>query len=606
MAMKPVANSEYTSSPKERLEQNLARIEELSQRLVSTLAQKPSTPTALNGPEPNLFAKAAEAVCADWLQNPARIIEQQTQYWSKTVTHFVEAQQALASGKFTAPPLKDGAKSERRFANPLWDSHPYFNFIKEQYFINANALRDSVRDLQGLDDIEHRRITFFADQIADMFAPTNFLATNPDALEKAIDTEGQSLVTGLENLVRDLEAHQGELVIRLADDTAFSLGENVATAPGEVVFRNHMMELIQFSPTTETVHQTPLVLFPPWINKFYILDLKPANSLIRWIVDQGYTLFVVSWINPDQSYADTGIDDYVQDGYLTAIEKVNEICGTKQMNAIGYCIAGTTLALTLALLKKRGEKPIRSATFFTTLTDFSDQGEFTPFLQDDFVGGIEEEISKSGFLPSFVMSRTFSFLRANDLVYGPAIRSYMMGETPPAFDLLFWNGDATNLPGRMAKEYLRGLCQRNEFAQGGIELMGEKLHIKDVDIPLFAIATETDHIAAPQDSYRGIQQMGSRSKQFLLGGSGHIAGIVNPPIKNKYGFRTGAKLSLPFAEWSEACERIDGSWWPHWETWLGRRSGKKVPARHIGDSGHFGICPAPGEYVRIKAAEQYQ
>ncbi len=611
MATKPVSRSETSAAsqaatPKERLEENLAHIEELSQRLVSALAHKPKTPPALNGPEPDVFTKAAGAYWNEWLQNPARIIEQQTQYWSKTLTHFVEAQQALASGKLAAPPPKPSTRTERRFSNPLWDSHPYFSFVKQQYLINSDAMRDAVDSLQGLDEVQHRRIRFFADQVADMLAPTNFLATNPDALERAIQTEGESLVRGLENLVRDLEAHHGELVIRLADDRAFKIGENIATAPGEVVYRNEMMELIQFRPSTENVHETPLILFPPWINKYYILDLKPTNSLIRWIVDQGYTLFVVSWVNPDKSYSNKGLEDYVQDGYLTAIDKVNEICGTQQANAIGYCIAGTTLALTLALLKKRGLKPIKSATFFTTLTDFEDQGEFTPFLQDDFVDGIEEEVTANGLLPSFVMSRTFSYLRANDLVYGPAIRSYMMGETPPAFDLLFWNGDGTNLPGKMALEYLRGLCQRNGFVKGGFPLLGEQLHIKDVDLPVFAIATETDHIARAADSFRGIQYMGSRSKQFVLGGSGHIAGIVNPPHKNKYGFKTGAKLSLPFQEWSKASKQYDGSWWPHWETWLGKRSGKQIPARNIGETGFSSLSAAPGEYVRLRAAERYQ
>ena len=611
MATKPVPDAKNSSAsdaatPKERLEENLARIEELSQRMVAALAHKPQGSASINAPEPDVFTKAAGAYWSKWLQNPANIIEQQTQYWSKTLTHFVEAQQALASGKFTAPPQKQSGSEERRFTNPLWDSHPYFNFVKQQYLINADAIRAAVDGLQGLDDVEHQRIRFVADQIADMLAPTNFLATNPDALEKAIATEGESLVRGLENLVRDLEANHGELVIRLADDTAFQVGENIASTPGQVVYRNHMMELIQFSPTTETVRETPLLLFPPWINKFYILDLKPANSFIRWVVDQGYTLFVVSWINPDKSYSGTGLDDYVQDGYLTALDKVNEICGTKQTNAIGYCIAGTTLALTLALLKKRGQKPVKSATFLTTLTDFSDQGEFTPFLQDDFMDGIEDVVTQVGMLPSFIMSRTFSFLRANDLFYGPAIRSYMMGETPPAFDLLYWNGDGTNLPGRMALDYLRGLCQRNEFVDGGFELLGERLHIKDVDIPLFAVATEADHIARARDSFRGIQQMGARSKQFLLGGAGHIAGIVNPPHKNKYGFKTGGKLSLPFEAWKAASTEHDGSWWPHWETWLARRSGKKIPARKIGETGHKGLCAAPGDYVRLRAAEQYQ
>ena len=275
---------------------------------------------------------------------------------------------------------------------------------------------------------------------------------------------------GLENLIADLEANNGELVVRLADDRAFELGENIATAPGEVVYRNRMMELIQYSPSTEQVHTTPLIIFPPWINKFYIMDLKPQNSLIRWIVDQGYTLFVVSWVNPDETYAEVGLEEYVEEGFLTAIREVKAITGQRTVNAVGYCIAGTTLHLTLALMAKRGDKSVKSATFFTALTDFSDQGEFTPFLQDDFIDGIEHEVAEQGVLRSFVMGRTMSFLRSIDLVYQPAVRSYMMGETPPAFDLLYWNGDGSNLPARMTVQYLRGLCQRNEFVGDGFEL----------------------------------------------------------------------------------------------------------------------------------------
>lgn len=587
-----------------RLEENIQRIEDLSQRLVASLTNRKHTPPALNGPETALYAKAGQAYWQEMVQNPAKLIEHQVQYWGKTMQHFADAQQALARGQLKAP--ENPGRKDKRFANPLWDTHPYFNFIKQQYLINADTVLQAVENIEDLDDLEKQRLRFFAGQITNMFSPTNFLATNPDALEKAVATEGESLVLGLENLVSDLEANNGELIVRLADESAFEIGGNIATAKGEVVYRNRMMELIQYSPTTETVHETPIVLFPPWINKFYILDLKEKNSLIRWITDQGYTLFVVSWINPDHSYADIGLEEYIEEGYLTAMNIAREICDTKQVNAIGYCIAGTTLSLTLALLKKRGEKLIKSATFFTALTDFSDQGEFTPFLQNDFVDGIEEEIDQEGILPSFIMARTFSFLRSNDLIYGPAIKSYMMGETPPAFDLLYWNGDGANLPGKMTKQYLRGLCQRNEFSEGTFEILGETLGVKDVDVPVMSIATETDHIAAARDVYRGVQKMGSRSKTFVLGQSGHIAGIVNPPSKNKYGHFTNSDLSGDFDSWRSDAEHHAGSWWPLWEAWLKKRSGKKVPARTPGDSKYPSLTPAPGTYVRLKAAKQNQ
>ena len=432
----------------------------------------------------------------------------------------------------------------------------------------------------------------------ELFSPTNFFATNPDALERAVETDGESLVQGLENLVRDIEAHGGELLPTLADPDAFQVGGNIATTEGSVVYRNRMMELIQYAPKTETVHKTPLIIFPPWINKFYIMDLKPQNSLIKWIVEQGYTLFVVSWKNPDDHYADVGIEDYVEDGYLTAFEEVKAICGEKEVNAIGYCIAGTTLNLTLALMKKRGDKSVKSAPFFTTLTDFGEQGEFTPFLQDDFVDAIERQVDQDGILDSYFMSRTFSFLRSKDLIYGPAVRSYMMGEAPPAFDLLYWNGDSTNLPGKMAKQYLRGLCQGNGFAsEDGFELFGETLRLKDVTIPVCAVACETDHIAAWKDSFRGVVGMGSRSKTFILSESGHIAGIVNPPSKNKYGHYTNSKVTGAADDWLKKADYTKGSWWPLWEEWLAGRSGKQVAAREPGAGGRDILAPAPGTYV---------
>lgn len=587
-----------------QLEANMARIEELQQRLVSALTKKRPIPNALNGPEASLYAKAGQAYWQEALQNPAKLIEQQVHYWGKTMQHFAEAQKAFAAGKMEAP--ENTGRKDRRFSNPLWDTHPYFNFIKQQYQINGDAIRDAVESIEDLDPTEKKRLRYFAQQITDMMAPTNFFATNPDALEKAIETDGESLVKGLENLVADVEANNGELIVRLVDESAFEVGGNIATAKGEVVYRNRMMELIQYAPSTEQVHETPIILFPPWINKFYILDLKEKNSLIRWIVDQGYTLFVVSWINPDEAYADIGLEEYIEEGYLTAMNVAREICGTEQVNAIGYCIAGTTLSLTLSLLKKRKQKLVKSATFFTTLTDFAEQGEFTPFLQNDFVDGIEEEINNTGILSSFIMARTFSFLRSNDLIYGPAIKSYMMGETPPAFDLLYWNGDGANLPGKMTMQYLRGLCQRNEFANGKFEMFGETLSIKDVDVPLMSVATETDHIAAACDVYRGVQKMGSKSKQYILGGSGHIAGIVNPPSKVKYGYSTHDDLGLGFEDWKNAAAQHEGSWWPHWEAWLKKRSGKKTKARVPGDSSYKSLAPAPGTYVQIKAVKQKQ
>ncbi|KCV81486.1 poly(3-hydroxyalkanoate) polymerase [Actibacterium atlanticum] len=541
--------------------------------------------------------RASSAYINELMQHPSKVFEQQVTYWGKALQNFIEAQEALASGKLAAPDVEDDT-NDPRFRHELWNSHPFFNYIKRQYLNTAEATRKAIDAVEGLSDKDRERIEFFTGQIVDMMAPTNFLATNPEALTRAVETEGASLVKGLENLVADIEENRGDLLVTLADKQAFKVGENLATTPGEVVFRNRMFELIQYTPTTEQVYSTPLIIFPPWINKFYVMDLKEKNSLIKWIVDQGFTLFVVSWVNPDESYADVGMDNYVEEGYLTAINEVKKITGQKKVNVTGYCIAGTTLSLTLGLMEKRGDKSVRSATFFTTLTDFSNQGEVGVFLDEDFVGGIEREVSESGYLDKFFMSRTFSFMRSNDLIYGPAIRSYMMGEAPPAFDLLYWNGDGTNLPAKMTVEYLRGLCQGDGLAKGEFTICEEQPKLSDIKVPICAIACETDHIAAWKSSFNGIKQMGSRDKLFILAESGHIAGIINPPSKKKYGHYTseGPVAGTP-DEWKKGAQFNEGSWWPRWASWLQKRSGKKVEARQPGDSSHPALAKAPGTYV---------
>lgn len=589
--------TKVTASPAdvEKLNANLARLEDLSQRLVAAIAQKRAPNPALEGPGPELLARTMTAFWSDAVQNPTKLIEQQAAYWGKALQHYIDAQQALAQGRFEAP--EDQTPKDRRFANPLWQTHPYFNFVKQQYLRNVEAMDQAVKGLEGLSAQDRRRVEYFSRQMIDLMAPTNFLPTNPDALEKAVETDGQSLVQGLENLVRDIETNRGDLLVTLADREAFKVGGNIAVSEGSVVFRNRMFELIQYKPTTEKAHEMPVVIFPPWINKFYIMDLKPANSLIRWIVDQGFTLFVVSWKNPDPSYADVGMDDYVEEGLLTAIREAKAITGQDKVNAVGYCIAGTTLSLTLALMRARGDKSVNSATFFTTLTDFSEPGEVGVFLDNDFVDGIEAQCRQDGILDKYYMSRTFSYLRANDLIYGPAIRSYMLGEAPPAFDLLFWNGDGTNLPARMAIEYLRGLCQQDGLARGTFEICGERVSLKDVKVPLCAIACETDHIAPWKASFEGVRKMGSKDKTFILAQSGHIAGIISPPGKDKYGHYTSEGPMEASATWREGAEFHKGSWWPRWGEWLAGRSGKKVAARQPGEGGRKVLAPAPGTYV---------
>ncbi len=575
----------------QRLTGNLAKIEALSARLIKALAERRAHDKALDGPGQDVYVKAAAAYMAEMMSNPARVLEHQIGYWGKTLKHYVEAQQALAKGEFVAP--ADPGPTDKRFSNPLWDTNPAFNYLKQQYLLNADAIKTAVSDMESLDDNDRKRVEFFTRQIVDMFAPTNFLGTNPDALEKAVATDGESLVQGLENLVHDIEAAGGNLQVTLADPEAFTVGKNIATTPGSVVFRNRMFELIQYTPTTETVHQTPLLIFPPWINKFYVLDMKPANSLIKWVVDQGFTVFVVSWVNPDASYAKTSMDDYIGDGFLTAMAQVRLITGEAQINAVGYCIAGTTLGLTLAHLQKAGDASVKSATFLTTLADFSDPGEVGVFLGNDFVDGIERQSHEDGILSKSFMSRTFSFLRSNDLIYQPAIKSYMLGEAPPAFDLLYWNGDGTNLPCTMALEYLRGLCQEDGFAKGEYKVFGRKVSLADVKVPLCAVACETDHIAHWKGSFNSVRQMGAADKTFILSQSGHIAGIVNPPSKGKYGHYTSQGPMEKPEDWLAGATFTQASWWPRWKDWLAERSGAQVPARVASNV----LCPAPGTYV---------
>ena len=591
--------TDNTAENLEVLNENLAKINELSKRLAGALSQKRPSNPSLQGPGQDFYAMTATAYASDMLAHPSKLIEHQVEYWGKALTHYIDAQQNLMKGSLEPP--EDNTPTDPRFSSELWSEHPYFNFLKQQYLLSAQAISNAVEDLDDIDDNDKKRVRYFTRQIVDMMSPANFLGTNPEALAKAAETNGKSLVDGLENLVRDMESSDGGLMVTLADKGAFEVGGNIGTCEGSVVYRNEIMELIQYTPTTAKVHKTPLVVFPPWINRFYIMDLKPKNSLIKWIVDQGYTLFIVSWKNPDETYRDFGMGDYVEKGYMTAIEAAKAITGENQVNTVGYCIAGTTLSLTLALLEKAGDKSVKSATFFTTLTDFEDQGEFGVFLTDDFVSAIEKQATEVGVLEYHIMSRTFSFLRSNDLIYGPAIRSYMMGEAPPAFDLLYWNGDGTHLPAAMVTEYLRGLCQDNRFAKDGFEILGEKVTLGDVKVPVCSVACETDHIAAWKSCYSGFRQMGSKSKTFILSESGHIAGIVNPPSKKKYGHYLNDDVPGEASDWYDGASFNEGSWWPTWDKWLKSRSGAKVAARTPGSDKKYPVLDAaPGTYVREK------
>jgi len=584
-----------------KLNNNLKKLEELTMRLVGAVAGKEPQNPDLQGPDKELYSKAASAWMGEAMRDPSKLIEQQVGYWGETLKYWSEAQNALLSGAAETSASEVQAKpKDRRFKNPLWESHPYFRQAKQQYLLNVEMMEKSVKDLEGLSDKEQRQVDFFTKQILDLYSPANFLATNPDALEKAVESEGQSLINGLENLVRDLEANHGKLAVTLADPDAFEVGVNIATTPGSVVFQNRMFQLIQYSPTTEKVQAIPLVIFPPWINKFYILDLKEKNSLIKYAVDQGFTVFVVSWVNPDATFRDVGFDTYIEEGLFKAVEVAKEITGENQVNVIGYCIAGTLLTIALAHMAAHGDKSVKSATYFTAMTDFEDAGDLGVFIDDGFLAGIEREVDEKGYLGHFFMSQTFSYLRANDLVYGPAIRSYMMGEAPPAFDLLYWNGDSTNLPARMAKEYLSGLYRDNKLSKGEFEILGEKLDMGAIKTPICVIATKSDHIAPWKSSFKGLNKT-KGIKKFVLAQSGHIAGIVNPATGGKYGHWTNNASPNDLDKWFEDAEFHEGSWWNDWALWLKRRAGKKVAARQPGTKKYPALEAAPGSYVKAKA-----
>ena len=581
-----------------QLNANLQKLEELSGRFFEVLNNKKQINLGLNGPGHDLFVKTAGAYLKSMAQNPTFFMEQQISYWGKTLEYFAETQEQFFSNSADNENIEH---VDKRFTHQLWKTNPFYKNVLKQYHVNSNMIIEAVAQVEGLSSKDQARLEYFSTQIIDMMAPTNFFGTNPDALEKAFLSKGESLVKGLENLIRDLESNNGELLVRLADETAFKVGSDLAATPGKVVFRNRLFELIQYSPSTEMVYQTPLLIFPPWINKFYILDLKPHNSLIRWIVDQGYTLFVVSWVNPDTSYADVGLEEYIEEGYFEAIEQVKSICNAKTINALGYCIAGTVLSIVMSLMKKRGDASINTATLLTTLTDFSDQREFTPFLQNDFIDTIESEIKSKGILESFIIARTFSFLRSNDLIYSPAIKSYMMGEAPPSFDLLFWTGDGSNLPGKMALQYLRHLCQDNQFAKNQLKMFGEKLGVSDIETPVFAVSCETDHIASWEDSFRGLHNFSSKEKTFVLSEAGHVAGIVNAPGRGKYGYYFGKDDFKNLENWKQRADFKKESWWPFWEKWLGGQSKDLVKARMPGTLDDVDFGDAPGGYVHQKS-----
>src|SRR3954451_20767558 len=496
-----------------------------------------------------------------------------------------------------APPVAEPAEGDARFKDEDWSMNFVFDHIKQSYLIAARNIQQTVSKVEGLPPDSEKKVAFFTRQYVDALAPTNFLMTNPQVLRETLKSGGQNLIRGMNNLLADLEKGGGQLRVSMTDESAFQLGRNVATTPGKVVHQTSLMQLIQYEPTTQEVHKRPLVIIPPWINKYYILDLREKNSFIRWAVAQGHTVFVLSWVNPDASLAQKGFDDYMREGALAAFDAVEKATGERELNAIGYCLGGTLLGATLGYLSNTKQNRVASATFFVSLLDFSEPGELGVFIDEAQVANLEKKMNERGYLEGSEMAGTFNLLRANDLVWSFVVNNYLLGKDPFPFDLLYWNADSTRMPARMHSFYLRNMYIDNLLAEpGGITLDGVPIDLSRVNVPSYFISTVEDHIAPWKTTYKGARYLGGPVR-FVLGGSGHIAGIVNPPAAKKYHYWTNDALPDTAEQWFESATQTPGSWWEDWQRWIGQQNaGDKVPA-HIPANA---IEDAPGSYAMMR------
>jgi polyhydroxyalkanoate synthase len=533
-----------------------------------------------------LFARPAKMQVAQ-----ARLAEDLSRLW-----------QSLASTLDGQPrePVIEPAKDDRRFKDEAWTENPVFDGIKQYYLLTARWTDELIDGLEDLDPATKRKARFYARQFLSATAPTNFIATNPKVIKAAADSKGETLRKGLNRLLDDLERSTGPLRIPLTDREAFDLGKTIATTPGKVVFQTDLAQLIQYAPATPTQFRRPLLIVPPWINKFYVLDLQPKNSFVRWAVDQGHTVFVLSWVNPDERLQEKSFDDYVREGPLAALDVIREITGEDQVNALGYCIGGTLLASTLAHLAAVGRQPVASATFFTTLVDFADPGEIGVFIDEEQISILEKHMERRGFLEGAHMAQVFNLLRENDLMWSAFINNYLLGRDPPPFDILFWNADCTRMPAMMHTFYLREMYLNNRLAQpDAVTIAGTPIDLRRIMVPTYILATREDHIAPWRSCYAATRLYGGPVR-FVLAESGHIAGVINPPEGHKYGYWThDRKVSTPEA-WLVGASRQAGSWWPDWATWVATLTPDQVPAREPGAGPHPAIEDAPGSYVRIR------
>lgn len=529
-------------------------------------------------------------------QNPEKFIDIQMEYTKEWMDLWMNSMKKFMGE--AANTVIEPEKGDRRFKAPEWQEGAIFDFIKQSYLLSCRHMERTIDDVDGLSETQKEKLRFQTKLFANAMSPTNFALTNPEVINETLKTGGENLVKGFQNLIKDLERGNGELSISTTDYSAFELGKNIAVTEGKVVYQNDLMQLIQYTPKTKEVYKTPLLIIPPWINKYYILDLRSGNSFIEWAVEQGHTVFTISWVNPTSKLAEKSFEDYMNEGVLDALDQIENITKEKETNVVGYCLGGTLLATTLSYLtKKKQEKRVASAKFLTTLIDFEHAGDMKLFLDDEQLEHLDKMMEATGVLSGKELQRTFSLMRANDLIWSFVVNNYLMGKEPFPFDLLYWNDDCTNMPAAMHRFYLRNMYRDNKLKEkGGIEMNGTKIDLSVIKTPCHFLSTREDHIAPWVATYEGAKLMGP-NVTFTLAASGHIAGVVNPPAKNKYCYWTNTKLPERPEDWLDGAKQHEGSWWPNWNKWAEKKSGKeKVPARKVKNA----IEPAPGSYVKVR------
>lgn len=575
--------------------ENLSRIAQTGKKLVADYLGRQAKGEAAPAESSGVVAKTFVELSQKMMANPAKLMEIQVAFWKDYVSLWERTSRRVLGGAEVAPVIQP-APEDRRFKDEEWAKSAIFDFVKQSYLLTARSIRQATSDVDGLDDKTRERVDFYTRQFVDAIAPTNTIALNPTVLKTTLESGGENLIKGLANLLEDLHRGKGDLRISMQDLKSFEVGKDVATSPGKVIFQNDLMQLIQFSPTTETVHQRPLLIVPPWINKYYVVDLSPRNSLVRWAVSQGLTVFVVSWMNPDEGLAQKGFDDYLAEGPLAALDAIERATGEHEVSAIGYCLGGTLLSCTLAYLADKGDQRITAATLFTTMTDFSEPGELGVFIDEEQLQGLEKQMGDRGYLDGGQMAAAFSMLRSNDLIWSFVVNNYLLGRDPIPFDILYWGSDATRMPAKMHGYYLRNMYQHNRLKDpGGITLLGRSIDLGKITIPMYFLSTRDDYIAPWRTTYLGTQLVRGPVR-FVLGGSGHIAGVINPAGSKKYGYATHASLPPTADGWLAGAEQHAGSWWPDWLAWLTPSSGPMVPAREP----QGGLEDAPGSYVRVR------